>query len=73
MLNKQTLQLKPHGNEADEIVTICTAKLSYNDETYFEKVMGEDVKNKDYQTYGVKLNCIRGDWILNEEVGREFL
>ena len=35
--------------------------------------MGEDIKNKQYQTYGVQLNAIRGDWILNEEIGREYL
>ena len=72
MVNKQTLQLKPIYS-GDEIVIIRTSKLSYIDETYFENVMGEDIKNKKYQTYGVQLNAIRGDWILNEEIGRQFL
>lgn len=35
--------------------------------------MGEDQQNKSYPTYGVKLNCIRADWILNDSVGIEFL
>lgn len=71
MINKQTLVLD--YADSDEIIKCCPSRSSYVDADYFEDVMGEDQHNPNYKTFGVNMKCIRADWILNEDVGYEFL
>tara|TARA_B110000285_G_scaffold234774_1_gene312958 strand:+ start:5126 stop:5293 length:168 start_codon:yes stop_codon:yes gene_type:complete len=33
----------------------------------------DPAKNEEYRTFAVKVSCIRADWIVNEDIGIEFL
>lgn len=51
---------------------------SYVDEDYFKSVVGEidhsELKSvSDRKTFAVKIECVKADWIINEEVGLKFL
>ena len=35
--------------------------------------MGEDVGNENYSTFAVKIQGIKADWIINEQIGFQFL
>lgn len=35
--------------------------------------MGEDKNNDKYLTYAVDVYAMRADWIINEEIGLDFL
>jgi hypothetical protein len=39
------------------------------DDCFFEKEMGEDKHNLNYQTFAVDIKCIRADWILQDKQG----
>jgi len=56
-----------------EIIGIQPATSSYIDENYFrskfkEKQDDEDDPNSNYLTFAVKVQCVRADWIINDEV-----
>ena len=71
MINKQTLKIKE--KEDDKIVRATPYDLSYLDEDFFVKFMGEDKNNDKYLTYAVEVFAMRADWIVNEEKGLLFL
>lgn len=66
MVNKQTICLK--GQEDDDIVIVRPTNCSYVDEKYFELIMGENISNPRFQTYSVRIKCVRADWILQDSV-----
>lgn len=70
MVYKQTLIIKEKLE--DEIVILAPHFSSYVDEDYF-KQLGEDPNNRNFKTFSVNFECIRVDWIINEEIGLEFL
>ena len=67
MLNKQTLIIKQ--KEEDSMVSVSPSTSAYVDEDYFNKVVGEDIKNQNYLTYPVKFRCIRADWLIKKKEG----
>ena len=78
MLNKSTLKLKSSAQEDEEIIIVRPTKSSYVDEDYFKKVVGELDADElesisDRKTFAVKIECVKADWIINEEVGLKFL
>jgi hypothetical protein len=46
---------------------------SYVDDHYFEEKMKENSGNQEFQTFAVKVKTIRADWIINEDIGKQFL
>ena len=78
MINKSTLKLKSSAQEDEEIIIIRPTSCSYVDEDYFKTVVGEIEEEKldfvsDRKTFAVNIECVRADWIINEEVGLKFL
>jgi len=71
MESKQTLKIK--RKEDDEIVQAQPHKCSYVDEDYFKGQMGENKGDPNYLTYAVEVFAVRADWILNEDIGLNFL
>ena len=75
MINKSTLQLS--SIEDKEIIGIAPTSNSYIDEVFFRKYFKEKQEgdtDTNFKTYAVKIQCVRADWIINDDVhGFEFL
>ena len=71
MINKQTIMLR--NKEENEIIAIQGSITSYVDEDYFAKVMHEDLEDQSNLTFAVKFTSIRADWLMNEDLGLQFL
>ena len=76
-MHKQTLTLK--HKEDGEIVGVQPSSVSYIDEDFFKEKFkelqdhDESVRYSSYNTYAVKLLCVRADWIINDPHGIQFL
>ena len=71
MINKQTLVIKEKME--NEIIAISGSRSAYVDSDYFKNTVGEDTTNKNFMTYAVNYHCARVDWILNEQIGLNFM
>lgn len=69
MINKQTLVIAKA--EDKEIIAINESTSSYVDEDYFENAFGENSSRSN--TFAVKMQAIRADWIINDPEGIIFL
>ena len=74
MLNKQTLMLRVSREETEgKDIIVCTPNnCSYVDDVYFWETMKETNDPKAL-TYAVKMQSINAHWIVNDEIGLEFL
>lgn len=58
----------------DQDILVCTpSQCSYVDDVYFEEIMGEQPNNPQSLTFAVNIQCVRADWIVNQEEGLMFL
>jgi hypothetical protein len=74
MINKQTLRLYASEQEDEEIIIVRPSPSSYIDEAYFKQSVGEhESTDHSAKTFAVKVECVKADWIINDQIGRYFL
>lgn len=65
MQNKQSMKVIEPFN--DTIVAINASGSSFVDDDYFQKVLGEQPKESDYNSYPVKVTCLEVGWLIQNE------